>query len=416
LQLIQDGYRNPAVYECAYECTGDKAALPGYLAAVRRIDPVLWAQWAVSLPRESVTAKERAEAEALVPKPLPDVLMLYLKAIGRESATGNIRRQEALTEALLRCNPFLPIALESLYRLYGGEGSRAAEMWGRKQRYLEARVENYFRVESRLGYWKIIPYGAQYHYCAMELGRMYEEKKDYPKALALYEKIEPRSAGFDPKAHWHRLIMTAQVKPSGAADGAVFRELDRPDVPVDLFALAARLYIERGAPGRAVLILTLALRHYPTDRALAYWLRTALNGFPPDRIPFDTLLAADLESPEYWCILAENLFQASRYEEGEKLVERALRGRPADPWLLYLKGFAAYQLERYSHAEEPLRQAFEQTPEYPTYGAWFARTLIRLNRFEEARAVLDRALAQSPGDAFLTAIKSELEQAQAGRK
>ena len=85
-----------------------------------------------------------------------------------------------------------------------------------------------------------------------------------------------------------------------------------------------------------------------------------------------------------------------------ELLEQLLKKHPGNPDLLYDSALVADRLDKVELVEERLRQVIAQQPDnahaYNALGYTFAERNLRL---EEARELVARALALSPGDAFI---------------
>jgi len=99
---------------------------------------------------------------------------------------------------------------------------------------------------------------------------------------------------------------------------------------------------------------------------------------------------------------AQLLRDAKQYPAALELLEQLLKKHPGNPDLLYDSALVADRLDKVELVEERLRQVIAQQPDnahaYNALGYTFAERNLRL---DEARELVARALALSPGDAFI---------------
>jgi tetratricopeptide (TPR) repeat protein len=405
------------VYYYAYERWHDVQNLPGYLDRVRALDLKTWAKWVNHLPAEQVGPEARAQAAAMDRSPVLPAGFLLLRREYDAGMRGDAAAQRRALKKCLDYNPFQTGALQSLEYVYRTEGNtaRAREMRDRRQRALEAKVGTFFAKEEKFRKWVNLLYAIPYHAALMELARLYEEQGEFDKAIALYDKAERRYKGAR-IPHWRRLALLARTPRGSAADAELIRELDSPDVPADVVALAGEALLGRRELGKALLILRNGLAYRPDDSGLTYWLRRGLLAYPPDRIPFDALMSADVPGAQYWSAVSERLGAAGRWEECRATAARALQSRPNDWFSLYMRGCALYHLDRLDEAESDFRHALEVDPKAWLGNVWLGRVLVGRDRLEEAQAVVDHALAKYAGNKDLEFVLAEIAEAKKNGK
>jgi protein O-GlcNAc transferase len=97
--------------------------------------------------------------------------------------------------------------------------------------------------------------------------------------------------------------------------------------------------------------------------------------------------------------LAQVLGRAGRREEAARAVEEALAANPKSPEAYFMRGWLeARRPGGAAAAEAALRRALALAPDHPRSLAELGALLARQGRFREARAPLERARAQRPGD------------------
>ena len=92
--------------------------------------------------------------------------------------------------------------------------------------------------------------------------------------------------------------------------------------------------------------------------------------------------------------------RTSKLEEGLKLIERAHKLAPADPFILDSMGWALYRLGRLDEAEEYLVRAFAERPD-PEIAAHLGEVLFAKGQPQKAREVWQSQLKASPDHPLL---------------
>lgn len=409
-QLMDSGYRNPALYFYAVDGLGEDCSLREYLDAVYEISPHVWAKWVLALPDDETSEGLRQEAKEAERPRLASAYHFYVEKIDYFRKKGDAREERRWLRRFLRYDPFNPIFLARLIVVHEIRGRhwQAAELESRLRRYLETKVNNYFRIEGKVAPWHLYLFEGKYLSCAMRLVQLYENSSEFDRAMDLYEKIEDRVPGHT--LAWQRkAILKAELDGSELDEESLLRLLEEPDAPVGVFVDAAKLYIGREQLGQALEVLKRGMKSYPNEAGLGYWLRQTLNAYAVDELPLDDLLATDLESPQYWLAVAEHLIRAERFEDARRIMERSIEQIPDHPRAHFLSGSALFHLGRFREAEPFLRRALTLSPDHPTYGLFLGRCLLEQGRLDEAWQVIDAALERNPSDRRLQFWKKELE-------
>lgn len=111
-----------------------------------------------------------------------------------------------------------------------------------------------------------------------------------------------------------------------------------------------------------------------------------------------------------WIDRGENL------EQGTELIEKAVRQRPTDGYIVDSLGWAHYLLGDYPQAVKELERAVELTPADPTINDHLGDAYWRVDRKLEARFQWQRALSLEPEDDMAEAITDKLENGLAPRQ
>jgi Flp pilus assembly protein TadD len=108
---------------------------------------------------------------------------------------------------------------------------------------------------------------------------------------------------------------------------------------------------------------------------------------------------------------AQALLQAGRGAEALAAAEVAVQLRPGEPNVLYLRGAVLIGMRRFDEAEAQLREVILRQPEHAAALNDLAMVVFARGDVDGARALLQRALAASPGDPRVTASLEQLERA-----
>ena len=105
--------------------------------------------------------------------------------------------------------------------------------------------------------------------------------------------------------------------------------------------------------------------------------------------------------------LAEHLYCGYRdFEGARKEVEKARRSLPNNPWVFEFAGFIDRRQNRWDASTANLLRALELDPRNTYYLQQVAVSYQFLRRFDEAGAIVDRALAILPNDPSLRVIRA----------
>ncbi len=138
-----------------------------------------------------------------------------------------------------------------------------------------------------------------------------------------------------------------------------------------------------------------------------------------DDAPFDMRLAACeallAEAPDDTGLLydlADVYVDDARYADALAVFDRVIA---LDPEARYPRGRRSVmlvELDRFAEAEDEMRRALEQHPDWVFGQRWHANTLLRLDRAEEALGAVERSIALDPSDHWAW---EELAQVQTAR-
>ncbi len=190
-----------------------------------------------------------------------------------------------------------------------------------------------------------------------------------------------------------------------------------PDAPAVWIGLARALRrLERYEEAARALDRALSL---DPDSFRAHYYRGTLlrdTGRADEAVAaFERCLAIDDGRPEVWYNYANALVEAGRPEQAVAAYRKAIRLRPLYRAAHDSLNRLLWQLERRDEFLESYRTTIATAADVdPAFHLEYAHQLMLADRFDEAREVLDEALARHPGVAALHAERGRVED-EAGR-
>ncbi|MDR1423128.1 MAG: tetratricopeptide repeat protein [Azoarcus sp.] len=166
----------------------------------------------------------------------------------------------------------------------------------------------------------------------------------------------------------------------------------------------SQLLLEAKRPSEAYALVDRALTKEPDHQDLLYESamlaeRTGLHGVMEARLRKLIALAPDF-AHAYNALGYSFADRGIRLDEAETLIDRALELLPKDPFILDSAGWIRFKRGDLPGALPKLEEAYA-TRSDPEIAAHLGEVLWRLNRNDEARRILDGALAAHPDNDFL---------------
>ncbi|MCD6384948.1 hypothetical protein J7M23_04140 [Candidatus Sumerlaeota bacterium] len=408
--LISGKYRNPGIYFYAVEELGEKSALSGYLDAVYEISPRLWAKWVRALWDKEIDKALLKKARTIKEPRFQTAGGYYWKKINHYNKKGELKKEKHWLKKVLDYNPFNLFALEKLTKIYERQGKKekARALQVRLRHFLEAKFENYLLIENKIAPWEQKVFEENFLDYAMKLASLYEESGEIEKAIALYEQIERRYFK-KPIARQRKLILQAKLNSTEFDSKILLNNLDTPETDIDTFIHAIQLSLASGNLNSAIEIIKVGFKYYSDNTRLYYWLNQILGTYPPEDIPFDSLLSVNIESPRYWLSIAEQLNRAKRFNQALKVMKDVMILLPDDAWSNFVYGYSLFYLRRFNEAEFFFRKAFKSAPDYPAYGIFLTRSLLEQHKITEAMQIINQTLERNPHNADVKYWKKEIE-------
>ena len=101
--------------------------------------------------------------------------------------------------------------------------------------------------------------------------------------------------------------------------------------------------------------------------------------------------------------------KTDRYQEALALIERAIKLKPEDHYIIDSLGWVLFRLGRYEESATQLRKAFAIRPDTEV-AAHLSEVLLTMGNRDEARDVLNKALTGAPDDKKLNELMRRLKQ------
>lgn len=115
------------------------------------------------------------------------------------------------------------------------------------------------------------------------------------------------------------------------------------------------------------------------------------------------------EDPRPPLVEAQMLMELGRPDEALAVMDAAEASFPANADVHYYRGVVQLSLNRPEVAEQSLKRAIELVPEHVPALTDLAALLLRLDRREEGKGLVERVLAIAPGDPTATHLLEQLE-------
>lgn len=117
---------------------------------------------------------------------------------------------------------------------------------------------------------------------------------------------------------------------------------------------------------------------------------------------------AEPDDPELLFLRGAALFDLERYEDAADLASRGLTSEPDSPALLWLLTVANAQLGRLAEAERAILAALEIAPESPDYLCTYADVMARAGQFDKAERLIAEAARIDPDDSAVLSARIDL--------
>jgi tetratricopeptide (TPR) repeat protein len=242
---------------------------------------------------------------------------------------------------------------------------------------------------------------------AYYLGQVEELAKNLETAVSWYDRVEGEHA-LDAQ------VRIARVR-AEQGDVARAREMLRqlrdqwPDDAVTLYLVEGEILRDAKQPNEALKLYDAAVAAHPANADLLY--ARALQAVALDRMDImeedlKAIIGKDPKHADALNALGYSLAdRTERYEEALSYIKRALELKPDDPAVLDSMGWVQFRLGHKEDALKYLRKAVDRMPD-GEIAAHLGEVLWAMGRHDEAQAVWDKALAESPDHEYLLKVIS----------
>lgn len=255
--------------------------------------------------------------------------------------------------------------LEAALRVLAARREKGGESTEVLHTYARLLVAAGRRDEARIGYEALLARSPDDVRARVELGRLLLEMERFSEARPHFEKLRRWPVWRD--AAWFFLgeVDEALAEPDQAL--RAYRRVREGPYYVIARIRAATILADTGRLRQARRHLAATPRHTEADDVRLYRVESDL------------------------------LFRADRPREAMKVLDTALGVHPGQPDLLYMRAMAAVELDRLDAMEQDLRSIIARDPNHADALNALGYTLAdRTDRFEEAHALIARALALEP--------------------
>ncbi len=235
------------------------------------------------------------------------------------------------------------------------------------------------------------------------LGQLAIERKHYKEAINWYQSVESSQLRFEAQ-----LRSALAMAGGGDVDGAD-KHLDGLEPTsekqrVNRYLTKEQILREAGRLDEAMAFMNEALHELPENKDLLYaraLLAAQLNMIAVHEQDMRRVLAKDPKNANALNALGYTLAdQTDRYKEAYDLVEKALKLKPGDPYILDSMGWVQYRLGKNDEALKYLRLALTKRRD-AEIAAHLGEVLWVTGDKDAARSVWDRALKDSPDNDVL---------------
>jgi tetratricopeptide (TPR) repeat protein len=270
-------------------------------------------------------------------------------------------------------------------------------------------------AKSKSQFAKLLRIGKQEATANYYLGRIAETEKHLPLAIRYYRAVDEGENAFDAQVR-----IAALLAEQGKLDAAM-RHLEGIEAPdkhnrARLYLVQGELLRDHGRASQALALYTRALRELPDDLDLLYaraMVAERLGRLELLELDLRRIIAMDPDNAQALNALGYTLAdRTERLDEALQYIDRALKLRPEDYYILDSMGWVQYRLGNYQAALSYLRRALAAKPD-AEIAAHLGEVLWVMNRRDEARAVWDRGLKLNPSSKL---IRESMQRLQGGAK
>ncbi|UXY16164.1 tetratricopeptide repeat protein [Chitiniphilus purpureus] len=234
------------------------------------------------------------------------------------------------------------------------------------------------------------------------LGQVAEELRHYEEAARWYAQTDGELQSAAQRRLASVYVKLGQLDEARAVVGRM--PAQTREAQVEKAQLEAQLWREAGNLPRAYTVLTEALKRFPEHPDLLYdrSLISDLNGnYAESEADLRRYLALKPENAMGLNALGYTLVnRTDRVDEAARYIEQAIALEPENPVILDSLAWLRFKQGRLEEAEQLLSKVHAQLPD-PEIAAHWAEVLWQMGRRQQAREVLQKALARDASNEVL---------------
>lgn len=248
------------------------------------------------------------------------------------------------------------------------------------------------------------------------LGNILQEDGRHAAAIKAYEQV-PKESLLSWAARQSMAVSLITLKRDDEAAELLQRMArERPD-QWQVLQLLGNMYRARGEFEKALLAYDAAVKRVPNITA-RHWNLLYVRGIANERTKRWPQAEADLKKaltfrpnePSLLNYLAYSWVERGEHlKEAEDMLNRAVKERPDDGFIVDSLGWALYRLGRFKEAVVYLEKAVAEESEDPTLNDHLGDCYWRLGREDEARFQWNRALSLKPEKEDAAKIRAKLK-------
>ncbi|NOR80901.1 MAG: tetratricopeptide repeat protein [Methyloprofundus sp.] len=245
---------------------------------------------------------------------------------------------------------------------------------------------------------------------AFYLARMDAKAKRFNEALIWFDLIEAEPFKFEGGVS-SVLILMDQKRYQPALDKLKSLKKDYPEKKSDLILIESEAYSQQGLNQQGFDVLTSGLLEDPGNTRILYaraLLAEKLGDLQVLEEDLQYIIEKNPNDANALNALGYTLVDKTvRYEEAKAYLDKAIAIKPNEPIIMDSYGWLLFKMNRLDEALVYLQSAYDRNPQ-AEIAAHLVEVLWALQKTEQAKALLSKALAKNPDDKLLLDVKLRL--------
>lgn len=243
------------------------------------------------------------------------------------------------------------------------------------------------------------------------LGRIADHREQYDRAILLYREVAYGANAVTSQRRASALLAFEKDDIDGALKVLDEFADSSPSHAIDMVLAKAQLFASLEQYQQSLTYYDQAVKFRPDNESAA--LSRAELLLRMERL--DDAIEAYMVAVKRWpkSALSLNAYgytladRTKRYEEAEKLIQKALKIDPDSPAIIDSFGWVLFKLGRYDEALLELQRAYDKFDDHEV-AAHLVEVLVALNRGEDALSLLDAATEKTPDSKLLEDVRTRL--------